>query len=549
MRNLKSRSTIKHKQTEIWAFPKGEKLLAGTQALKMFAKDGAYMKEVPLVGDYDMDSAMKQTGFALSRPSNGLNHKHKGWNQLVLHRFKVIKQRIKHALMEFTKNGYHTSLEAFRRRVSYENRLGKEVSQSLEDGVIENVSSDEIKAPDYDSNRRETPLVRRTSSLNESLDKYTQLFERSFGKDVKWHSSKSKSLKVTNADSNHTSGYAPKLTKRNLSLPNIESIGFILHEAICDANDAGSIPANTSLDNNKKEETDIPVKRKSASLLVSKDKPFGDIIETEVKEEDESSGKDETPNALPHSAAENGSSYQENAEIEVTTDCGNDMMDILEASSEDNATDNTRGTERDTRGSSVNDMEADLQKIESRYPLEAKGMNRNSDSYFLHLESDIINDSNFKYVKHIIELSGFMENDHTQMWYTVNQPLKPSLCKETQCFGEEIGKPIDHQLLFDIVNESLLEIYEGSSTHFPRPFSFNLRLHPIPKGHRLLKEVWARVNSYLSLMPELDQTLDDVVRRDLASNGWMNLQSEEEHVALELEDMIVDDLLDEIIFS
>lgn len=546
VRNLKSTS-LKHKQTEIWAFPKGEKLLFGTQALNFFAKDDAYMKEVSLVGDYGLDSTMKQSGFALSGPSNGLNHKHKGWNQLVLHRFKVIKQRIKHALMELTKNGYHTSLEAFRRRVSYENRLGKEAPQRLEDGMTEIISSNEIKASDYDSNKHEIPLIRRTSSLNESLDRYTQLFERSFGKDIKWHGSMFKSLKVTNADDNHTGGCAPKLTKRNLSLPNIESIGFILHEAICDANDAGSIPARTSLDNNKKEETDILVHRKSASLLVSKDKLLDDIIETEVKEEEESSGNDVTPNPLSHSTAENESSCQENVEIETTMDHGKGMMDILEASCEDKTTENTTGTERNIRGSSMNDMEEDLPKVESRYSLQAKGTNKSSDNHFLLLESDIINDSNFKYVKHIIELSGFMENDHIQMWHTVNQPLKPSLCKETEFF-EEIDKPIDHQLLFDIVNESLLEVFEGSSTYFPRPFSFNLRLHPTPKGYHLLREVWNRVNLYLSLMPELDQTLDDVVRRDLASNVWMNLQSEEECVALELEDMIVDDLLDEIIF-
>ncbi|KAK4285221.1 hypothetical protein QN277_001948 [Acacia crassicarpa] len=540
MQNFKSRSTLKHKQTEIWAFPKGEKSLAGAPASEMFTNDGAYMKEVPLAGDYGMDSAMKQTGW---------NHKHKGWNQLVIHRFKVIKQRIMHALMEFTKNGYHTSSEAFRRRVSYENQLGKEVSQSLEDGVTENIISNEIKASDYGSNKHEIPLMRRTSSLNESMDRYTQLFERTFAKDVKWHSSMSKSLKVTNADNNRTSGHAPKSSKRNLSLPNIESIGFILHEAICDAHDAGSIPARRSLDKNKTEETDILVQRKSVSLLVSKDKPRDDIIGTEAKEEDESSGRDVTPNPLSHSTAENGSSYQENAEIEMTLGHGKDMMNILEASCEDISTDNTRGTERNIEGSSVNDMEADLLKIESRNSLQAKGTNRSSDNSFLLLESNIIDDSNFKYVKYIMELSGFMENDHTQMWHTVNQPLKPSLFEETECSEKEIDKPTDHRLLFDIVNESLLEVFEGSSTYFPRPFSFNLRLRPIPKGHRLLKEVWTKVNSYLSLTPELDQTLDDVVRRDLESNGWMNLQSEEECVALELEDMIVDDLLDEIIFS
>jgi hypothetical protein len=72
----------------------------------------------------------------------------------------------------------------------------------------------------------------------------------------------------------------------------------------------------------------------------------------------------------------------------------------------------------------------------------------------------------------------------------------------------------------------------------------------MPKGNYLVNEVWNNVSSYLSLRPELDETLDDVVGRDLTKGtGWMNLQQEEECVALELEEMIIDDLLDEIIFS
>lgn len=202
-------------------------------------------------------------------------------------------------------------------------------------------------------------------------------------------------------------------------------------------------------------------------------------------------------------------------------------------------------------------MYNELPKTESRYSLPEKETNKRRDNYFLLFGSDVETDSDFNYVKHIIEVSGFMENEHTQMWHTENQPLKPSLFKdleaslfkEIECSGKEISIHNDHQLLFNIVNEVLLEIYEGSSTYFPRPFSFNLRLRPVPKGSHLLKEVWTRVNSYLSLRPELDQTLDDVVGRDLARSGWMNHQWEEECVALELEDMIVDDLLDEIIFS
>jgi hypothetical protein len=188
-----------------------------------------------------------------------------------------------------------------------------------------------------------------------------------------------------------------------------------------------------------------------------------------------------------------------------------------------------------------------------------KDTNNSLENHFLHFKSYSENDSNFKYVKDILEFSGFMGNEQTQMPYTVDQPMKPSLftaleeifLHENECSEEEENiNMCDHQLLFNLVNEVLFQIYENSPTYFPKPFAFNYKLKPMPKGNYLVKEVWDSVSSYLMLRPELDQTLDDVVGRDLTKrSGWMNLQQEEECVALELEEMIIDDLLDEILFS
>ncbi|CAK8536100.1 unnamed protein product [Lathyrus sativus] len=145
------------------------------------------------------------------------------------------------------------------------------------------------------------------------------------------------------------------------------------------------------------------------------------------------------------------------------------------------------------------------------------------------------------------------------MRYMVDQPIKQSLfialeeslLHENEYSAEENNNMLDHQLLFNLINETLFQIYEKSPTYFPRPFAFNHWLKPMPKGNYIVKEVWDNVSSYLSLRPELDQTLEDVVGRDLIkrSGGWMNLQQEEECVALDLEEMIIDDLLEEIIFS
>jgi hypothetical protein len=178
------------------------------------------------------------------------------------------------------------------------------------------------------------------------------------------------------------------------------------------------------------------------------------------------------------------------------------------------------------------------------------------ENHFLHFHLD---DADFNYVRLVLELSGFNKTEHLGTWYSLEQPLSPSLFKELEAllhpeledYGEENECSCDdHRLLFDLINDTLLEVYERSFTYFPKAFSFNHHIRPMPKGHHLLEEVWERLSSHLSLRPELDQSLDDVVARDMTKGaGWMNLQFDNECVALELEDLIFDELLDELICS
>ncbi|KAJ1407332.1 hypothetical protein SESBI_24438 [Sesbania bispinosa] len=115
-----------------------------------------------------------------------------------------LNQKIKHAIKEFKKNGYQTSGETIQHRASSEYRIvnnEKEESPSLDVGVIQgyikNTSSDETEAR----------LMRRASSLNESMDRYIWLFEQSFSKDIKWHNSMSKSLKLANEEKDRMSSF------------------------------------------------------------------------------------------------------------------------------------------------------------------------------------------------------------------------------------------------------------------------------------------------------------------------------------------------------
>ncbi|KAL8129030.1 hypothetical protein V2J09_018185 [Rumex salicifolius] len=155
----------------------------------------------------------------------------------------------------------------------------------------------------------------------------------------------------------------------------------------------------------------------------------------------------------------------------------------------------------------------------------------------------------FNYVKVVLELSGFTAKDQTWVWYTIEHPLNPTIFKEIEKEYYPLEQKEEHKwgrkLIFDLINEALVEIDERSYLYCPRALSSNCHVHPIPKGQRLLEEVWVFVGQCLSWRPELDPTLDLAVAQDLllGRNGWMNLQIESECVALELEEMILDEFI------
>nr|KYP33577.1 hypothetical protein KK1_045562 [Cajanus cajan] len=174
------------------------------------------------------------------------------------------------------------------------------------------------------------------------------------------------------------------------------------------------------------------------------------------------------------------------------------------------------------------------------------------------IEVDASHKAAFNYVRKVLELSGFTGNDSFGIWYSDNQPVDPSLYEEMKgcllfdpycsCNSCE-GEPCNHMLLFDVINEGLLEIFGASYSYYPRPLSSLSHVHPLPAGENVLPKVWTLISWYLNTPTmELYPPLDYYVSKDLSRNdGWMNLQFDSECVGLELDDMIFDDLLEEII--
>ncbi|XP_050379459.1 uncharacterized protein LOC126796772 [Argentina anserina] len=164
----------------------------------------------------------------------------------------------------------------------------------------------------------------------------------------------------------------------------------------------------------------------------------------------------------------------------------------------------------------------------------------------------------FNYVRDVLELSGLNGNEGLGTWHADDPPVCPLVYEgvegcfvlDPDCVGNKEDGECDHLLLFDLINEVLMEIYGRSHNYCPRALSSLCDIRLMPAGHRVLKEVWTLISWYLSLRPDVDQSLDYVVSNDLAKNdGWMNLQFDSECIGIELEDLIFDELLEEAIWD
>ncbi|KAH6828380.1 hypothetical protein C2S53_019988 [Perilla frutescens var. hirtella] len=267
----------------------------------------------------------------------------------------------------------------------------------------------------------------RSSSLNESLDKYARLFENSFGKDVKLSSSQS--LRLTTEY-----GYAPLSFKRKRSLSNADSY-------------------------------------------------YSEVF-----------GKE-------HES----------------------RIDMLDSSIDTDDPQSIRG-----------------KPLSTRYPHK-----KNSD---------------LDYVRHLLHKSGIAIDASEMPWHASDQLFGPQLFEEVEAGWPHDEDQLDglpdfqgcwhHQMLFDLVNEVLLDVYDISLPYYPKALSSSCQVRSFPMGDRVIEEVCTSIGTLMNIKPEEKESLDCVVGRDLVHDRrWMNLQLESESVAIYLEDMIFDELLQEVIFS
>ncbi|KAJ1401718.1 hypothetical protein SESBI_28612 [Sesbania bispinosa] len=544
-------------------------------------------------------------------------------NQVKTKHFKDLREKIKYIIEESKNEKYRITMDAILDKIPRGSRLSKNVKKLIHDQSKDPTINGEGKdnalnrLSSYSFNKRQPPNM-RTSSLKESANRYSQLYETCFNSEAKYPKTENLRLKTEERPIVKT----PKSFKRFLSLPNLKSYfnhseepsvhlspqnsmrksgdrttstSVIDHQSKFDhSDDSKSQNLPPTLADNTNQESSLNAERKqllvrSASKsgfdtlgnLGDNDGVLGNLPPTLADNTNqESSLNAEQKQLLVRSASKSG--------IDVIGNLG-DSDDF--ACNEQDFGPATESSPLQVEGNSV--FSSDTSFLDVTFELENLNILEGPDDEFDNMaeqeqheanidhpevvenfqkfgtlskrfnyeipsiDVDANNEAAFNYVRKVLELSGFTSHESHGIWYSDDQPVDPSVYEELEgcllldpdCSGncEEDGQ-CNHLLLFDIINEGLMEIFGRSYNYYPRPLSSLSHVHTLPAGDNVLHKVWTLISWYLSSPSEAYPSLDYYVSRDLAKNdGWMNLQFDSECVGLELDDMIFDDLLEEII--
>uniref|UniRef100_A0A7N0TV98 DUF4378 domain-containing protein n=1 Tax=Kalanchoe fedtschenkoi TaxID=63787 RepID=A0A7N0TV98_KALFE len=452
-------------------------------------------------------------------------------SQVAIMHFKILRRRLRHAIKESKKEKHRIAMDGVLHKIPYGHKLSADVNEITR--YWKEHAACKIKKFGSARSCGSSPIhqkakvrhFRRTSSTGDSMEKYCWLYESSFNKKPD-ESPSEVSIEINKEEQ------TKKSLGRILSMPDLKSYYYIPTEYLNDSY-ASRSPIRSAAD---------------AKSVINRAQSFAfePLNEVKLPSAINSLGADELAESLGNSTVTeqqlNCKPYNEvdavgkistNLTTAAIGDQGPEVDQDFDFSFPQNLT--YASDQSDTYLNPpvlVEPDEADSSQQESNW--------RNS-----VWQPDSRDEVEFKYVKNVLDLAGLSRNHPQESWHASDQPVDPAVYEEVQGCTEE-GGSYNHLILFDLINEVLMDMYEKSFSYCPVPLSSLCRLRSMPTGDRVLIEVWSNISCYFSSRPLLDDTLDYVVGRDLAkSSGWMNLQFDTECVGLELEDMIFDDLLDE----
>lgn len=168
---------------------------------------------------------------AANSSSGSAHHpKNHGQNQVVIRRFKDLKHKIKHVIRESKNEKNRITMEAILHKIPHGHRFSKETKDSVDNMKDYPIIRDGKDSPrssydrDYSipsTSKSESRGVGRALSFSELLDKYCQLYESSFNREVKHNNYET--LKLRKEDAVSPIRSASKSMRRIISLPDLKS--------------------------------------------------------------------------------------------------------------------------------------------------------------------------------------------------------------------------------------------------------------------------------------------------------------------------------------
>ncbi|KAL4376165.1 hypothetical protein GQ457_02G041760 [Hibiscus cannabinus] len=495
-------------------------------------------------GFHILNQAQAKLADMSSSPSSSPNRNR---SEMAKKRFKCLKENLKYVIEEKTKERHRIAMDAVLHKIPHQKGFSKDLSPKIVDHVKDPIKTRKLLSSA--SARSDSMWLEQKPSFNESMDRYAQLYENSRSKESK-EESISESTEERRGAPMDSRRSRKKTMRRILSSPELYS-SAVVREAFSqdkstDADDrtyelklleSVALDYGSEADNFEKTESEV-----TSACIREAFQHFSDQISSSS-----------SINSKPTSQVKKPDDEPEN--LMIITDNKTETMPITKM--EEPTDKSAEEADTELRQNYELDFIPDLQ-LESKDTLKVAGGGIIELQQLEALKKDLdrIDKQEFRYVKDVLELAGFSGDEALGAWHADKQPLDPMMYEEirgcTICDpscsteGEEVSYCI-HPHLFALINEVLLDVYERSHSYYPRALSHLCHLRPMPVGRHVLEQVWERIGWFMSFKPGYDKPLDYVASRDLlGDDGWMSLQPEHESLALEVEDLIFSDLLQEL---
>nr|KYP64209.1 hypothetical protein KK1_018800 [Cajanus cajan] len=157
------------------------------------------------------------------------------------------------------------------------------------------------------------------------------------------------------------------------------------------------------------------------------------------------------------------------------------------------------------------------------------------------------NDLIYDYIKAVLHASGLTRDQMLMKCLSSDKILDPSLFDQVEFFSNLLCH--DQKLLFDSINEVLMDVCQHYFGVSPWVSFVNPSMRPSPSMKRLIFKVWEGVCWHMLPLP-LPRTLEQIVRKDMARRGtWMDLGLDAETIGFDMGETILTELMEDTILS